>query len=177
MPPIEPHSFRERLLPPWWYWTIALLWALTLGTAYGYALGAVVGVAVGLAALALASLGLVQVAAVVTVSDQGLSAGRSVLPWESIGAVDSLDALAARHTRGVGADSRAFVLLRGWVATAVTVEVVDPQDPTPYWYVSTRHPEQLAAALAVNSIDPLVHPSPNNDMARSTTPPTAEREK
>jgi hypothetical protein len=29
----------------------------------------------------------------------------------------------------------------------VRVEVVDPQDPTPYWLVSTRRPDDLARAL------------------------------
>ena len=29
----------------------------------------------------------------------------------------------------------------------------DPADPTPYWIVSTRHPEALAAAIAGNPVD------------------------
>jgi hypothetical protein len=40
------------------------------------------------------------------------------------------------------------MLLRSYVRTAVRIEVVDPQDPHPYLYLSSRHPEQLAAALA-----------------------------
>jgi hypothetical protein len=27
------------------------------------------------------------------------------------------------------------------------VDVTDPTDPTPYWYVATRQPQQLASAL------------------------------
>jgi hypothetical protein len=42
---------------------------------------------------------------------------------------------------------RAFMLLRGYVPTAVRVEVSDPDDPTPYLYLSTRRPEQLARVL------------------------------
>jgi hypothetical protein len=41
----------------------------------------------------------------------------------------------------------AYHLIRGWVATAVLVDVTDPNDRTPYWYVATRHPEKLAAAI------------------------------
>jgi hypothetical protein len=40
------------------------------------------------------------------------------------------------------------MLLRSYVKTAVRVEVVDPQDPHPYLYLSSRHPERLAAAFA-----------------------------
>ncbi len=29
----------------------------------------------------------------------------------------------------------------------VWIHVTDEQDPTPYWLISTRHPEQLVAAL------------------------------
>ncbi len=40
------------------------------------------------------------------------------------------------------------MVLRGYVPTAVRVEVTDPQDPTPYVYLSTRHPQRLVEALA-----------------------------
>jgi hypothetical protein len=33
------------------------------------------------------------------------------------------------------------------VGPVVRIEVLDPDDPTPYWVVSTRHPERLIAAL------------------------------
>jgi Protein of unknown function (DUF3093) len=29
----------------------------------------------------------------------------------------------------------------------VKIEITDPADRTPYWLASTRHPDQLAAAL------------------------------
>jgi hypothetical protein len=58
-----------------------------------------------------------------------------------------LDADAARRVRGVDADPRAFLYLRGWVPTAVRLDLNDPSDPAPYWYVSTRRPEELAVAL------------------------------
>ena len=40
------------------------------------------------------------------------------------------------------------MLLRSYVPTALRVEVTDPEDPTPYVYLSTREPQALAAALA-----------------------------
>lgn len=146
---MTPHadSFRERLTAPWWSWVLAFFWALTLAIAYGSAITTPVGVMVGVASFGLASLGLARVATVVTVSGGGLTAGRARLPWAAIGEVNVLDATEARRRRGTDADSRAFLLLRGWVPTAVTVAVVDPLDPTPYWYVSSRAPERLASAL------------------------------
>ncbi len=77
-PPPTPSSFRERLTTPWWAWVVACFWALTLAIAYGYAIATPIGVVVGVAAFALASLGLAQVATVVTVSEAGLTAGRAM---------------------------------------------------------------------------------------------------
>jgi hypothetical protein len=39
------------------------------------------------------------------------------------------------------------MLLRSYVPTAVRIEITDPEDPTPYVYLSTRDPQALAAAL------------------------------
>jgi hypothetical protein len=33
------------------------------------------------------------------------------------------------------------------VRGGVRVDVADPDDPTPYWLVSSRHPDKLAEAL------------------------------
>jgi hypothetical protein len=34
------------------------------------------------------------------------------------------------------------------VSPVVKVELTDPQDPTPYWLVSTRRPERVVEAIA-----------------------------
>ena len=38
-------------------------------------------------------------------------------------------------------------MLRPYIRTAVEITLDDPEDPVPYWLVSTRHPQQLAEAL------------------------------
>jgi hypothetical protein len=83
----------------------------------------------------------------VVVDERGLLAGSARLPWSAIGAVEALDAEAAAALRTRDADPRAHLALRGYVTTAVRVDVADEADPTPYWYVSTRHPAALAEAL------------------------------
>ncbi|MCB1279909.1 MAG: DUF3093 domain-containing protein, partial [Salinibacterium sp.] len=50
--------------------------------------------------------------------------------------------------RGRNLDARAWLLIRGWVGPVVKVENTDPDDPTPYWLVSSRKPEELASALS-----------------------------
>jgi hypothetical protein len=69
------------------------------------------------------------------------------LPVRFIDDAIPLDAAGKRELMGVSADPLAFVVQRPWMGTAVQVILNDPADPTPYWLVSTRHPERLAEAL------------------------------
>lgn len=76
-----------------------------------------------------------------------LVAGAARIPVEALGEAMVLDREQAMAWRTYKADPRAFMLLRSYVPTALRVEVTDPQDPTPYVYLSTRSPQRLAAAL------------------------------
>ena len=68
-----------------------------------------------------------------------------------LGAVQALDAEGARRAAGVEADARAYLLLRPYRKRAVRVEVSDPADPTPYWLLSSRRPDDLAEVLRTSS--------------------------
>lgn len=140
-------GYDERLWAPWWLWLIAALFALSVALAYGFPLGTGWGLVAGLVAGGVAAWGLVASAARVRVAGGVLHAGRARLPLSAAGLVVPLDAEQARRLRGPEADPAAYTLIRGWVPTGVRVDVDDPADFTPYWYVSTRRPEALAAAL------------------------------
>ncbi len=139
--------YRERLTPPWWGWLLAPFWASTLGIAYGYAINAAVGWTVGLGLTAIALFAIWRMSAVVELTTSTLRAGRATLPLGVVQSAIPLDAASARLQRGTEADPRAYVLLRGWVSSAVIVKFDDPLDPTPYWYVSSRRPEVLADTI------------------------------
>jgi hypothetical protein len=76
-----------------------------------------------------------------------LIAGEAKIPVTALGEAEILDQDEARAWRTYKADTRAFMLLRAYIPTALRVEVTDPEDPTPYLYLSTREPERLAQAL------------------------------
>jgi hypothetical protein len=76
-----------------------------------------------------------------------LVAGNARIPVGALGEAEVLEGAEAVAWRSYKADPRAFMLLRSYVPTALRVEVVDPRDPTPYVYLSTRSPRRLAAAL------------------------------
>ena len=147
--PAQDPLYRERLSAPWWLWLICSAVVGTLGLAFGYPLGLPAGLAAAAVAEAAVAWVLVSAAAWVVVEPAFLVAGRARLPLRAVGAVTALDASAAALLRGRAADPSAYLLLRPWVvARAVRVDVDDAADPTPYWYVATRHPQALVAALA-----------------------------
>ncbi|MGW6652191.1 hypothetical protein AMK23_21325 [Streptomyces sp. CB02130] len=147
MQPSAP-PFDERLTAPRSWWFIAFgvgvacaLMLLPLGT-----LPMLAGLVGGTAAAALVVSG--YGSARIRVVAGSLVAGEARIPLSALGEPEVLDAEEARAWRTHKADARAFMLLRGYVGTAVRVEVTDPEDPTPYVYLSTRDPRGLAAALS-----------------------------
>lgn len=139
--------FRERLWPSLPVIGFAALIAVSFGIAFDHAYGWDVGVAVLLITGVGATVALVATAPLLRVDARGLQAGVAVLPWEAMGRVRALDRDATRQASGPRAHRAAFFLLRGWLPESVIIEVVDAQDPHPYWHVSTRRRDDLVAAL------------------------------
>lgn len=83
----------------------------------------------------------------ITVTDDEFIAGGARMPRALIGTVKKYYEPESTLERGQRLDARAWLLIRGWVKPVVKVENLDPKDPTPYWLVSSRHPEKLQAAL------------------------------
>jgi hypothetical protein len=159
--------YAERLTAPWWLWLVSTVVAATLGFAFGVPLGVPVGIATWVVAQALVAYVLISAAALVALTPDGLVAGRATLPYAVMGAVAELDDRAAAALRGRDADPRAYLLLRPWISRAVRVDLEDPRDPAPYWYVSTRRGAVVATALeqaragAGQGPGPAVRSSPN----------------
>jgi hypothetical protein len=144
----SPTHYRERLTVPIRWWAqgtmlVASLWLAVIVAVPGAVAWTVTGAAVALMAALFLSYG----AALVCVEDGWFRAGRARVELRFVGDVVPLDAEATRLVAGRDADARAYLLLRPYRKKAVKVSLGDPADPTPYWLVSTRRPEELAAAL------------------------------
>ncbi|USQ83947.1 DUF3093 domain-containing protein [Streptomyces phaeoluteigriseus] len=139
--------YDERLTAPrsWWFisFLVGVAFALIL-LPFGTLplLGGLVG-GTAVAAVAASSYGSMRIRVV----GDSLIAGEAKIPVAALGEAQVLDAEEARAWRTYKADTRAFLLLRAYIPTALRVEVTDPADPTPYLYLSTREPQRLAEAL------------------------------
>lgn len=144
--------YRERLWVPWWWWPLGLgvaaliakevdMGVRTLPPWLPYlVLGAV---AVGV----LLWLGRVEVRVIQTGPDVELWAGQAHLPASVVSRSAEIPRTAKSAALGRQLDPAAFVLHRGWVGPLVLLVLDDPDDPTPYWLVSARHPERVLSAL------------------------------
>jgi hypothetical protein len=140
--------YGERLRVPLVWWLIPAAASVSVWLAVQHVYGPRVSIPVTVAVLVSSAGGLLAYGrAVVAVEGDAFRAGRARLPLWAVGSVDPLDADQARRARGPQADPRAFMLVRGYVGPMVRVVVEDPADPVPYWLVSTRRPDRLAAAL------------------------------
>ncbi|MFE5616169.1 DUF3093 domain-containing protein [Streptomyces sp. NPDC056470] len=145
--PTAAPRFDERLTAPGSWWVITVLLALSGGLVM-FPLGTVATLGGLIAAGALAAVGVSSYgSARIRVVAGSLVAGDARIPVSALGAPEVLDAEEARAWRTFKADPRAFMLLRSYVPGAVRIEVTDPEDPTPYVYLSSRDPEGLAAAV------------------------------
>lgn len=138
--------YRERLSPSLWVIVsaavaapMAALVVAPIDTTLALVAGALVGVAI-VAVLIAGS-------PVVEVRDGVLTAGRAHIDIGFTGEVTVLTGEEARHARGPGLQPRSWHLIRGGIDGVVMVAITDPDDPAPFWVLSTRTPDRLAAAV------------------------------
>lgn len=84
----------------------------------------------------------------IRVSPEFVAVGRAQISREYVGKVAAVSSEQSFAERGHLLDANAFTSIQGSIKTMVKVEITDPQDPTPYWLFTTRHPEELVSALS-----------------------------
>jgi hypothetical protein len=144
--------YRERLWVPLWWWPLGFGLAALIATEVNMGVRtlpnwlpfAVLSV---VAAGALLWLGRAEVR--VTEQDDAVElwAGQAHLPATVISRSAEIPASAKSAALGRQLDPAAFVAHRAWVGPMLLAVLDDPDDPTPYWLVSTRHPERVLSAL------------------------------
>ncbi|MET1051051.1 MAG: DUF3093 domain-containing protein [Mycetocola sp.] len=138
--------YRERLWPAPWI-LIATALVIPASVLVLAPISVIAGIATAIilygGCVALFILG----APTITVDDGMLRAGRASIPLSQLGEPTAFTGAEATLERGQRLDVRAWLLIRGAIDAVVTVPVTDPGDPTPYWLLSTRHPQELAAAI------------------------------
>ena len=148
--PTEPIVYRERVRPNLGTFiaVATLLPAVTLvSEPFDYR----IGIAIGLLLVLSIWAALYLLAPVIQLSSSHLTVGRATIPRSFLGDIQEISKDQIFSERGPNLDPAAYKVFQGTVKTALKVTVNDPDDPTPYWIISTRKPGQLASLLRAKS--------------------------
>lgn len=143
-----PH-YRERLTPAFWVFlsTALVIPASIIVFAPIAGPGVLIGIGVGLVLYAGVVVALLATSPVIEVGADTLRVGRARIPLALLGELEAFRGAEASAERGRRLDARAWLCIRGWIDPVVKMRIADPQDPTPYWLVSTRRPGDLIDAV------------------------------
>jgi len=153
--------YRERLRVPWWWWLPGLGLAGLIAFEVNMGVRALpnwvpFAVLLPVAAVVLLWFGKTEVSVVgahVTSGEGGSAGGTELwvgaahLPVSVIARSAEVPKTAKSAALGRQLDPAAYVVHRAWVGPMVLLILDDPDDPTPYWLVSCRHPDRVLAAL------------------------------
>jgi hypothetical protein len=140
---------------PWWWWPLGFALAALIAFEVNLGVAALPGwlpfaTLFTVAAATLLWLGRVEIR-VTAGSAPGdgveLWAGQAHLPVTVIARSAEIPRSAKSAALGRQLDPGAYVLHRAWVGPMILLVLDDPDDPTPYWLVSCRHPERVLSAL------------------------------
>jgi hypothetical protein len=137
-------QYREALRPPLWWYAVGLVVAGLIAAEFhigGIALTDWLsfGILLPLSVVIVWSLG----RGALEISDGELRIRGAHIPLTDISGAVALDAETLRRVVGREGDPAAFVSIRPWIGPGVQLWVDDPEDPTPYWVVSSRHPQRI----------------------------------
>jgi Protein of unknown function (DUF3093) len=138
--------YREKLWPNAWIWIIAA-GVSAAGILVFAPISMAAGYTAALVLFAIIAVLLVLSTPVIMVTADTLTVGRATIERRFIGAVQHFEAGEATAERGTRLNGLAYLCIRGWIDPVVKIGITDPADRTPYWLTSTRHPDQLTAAL------------------------------
>jgi Protein of unknown function (DUF3093) len=146
-----PVRFDERLRTPWWWYLAALFIGALLAGEFGVADKALTlwlpfAILLPGSLIIVWSMGRNRVS---VIGDE-LRVNEAHLPLDVIASGVALDATTLRRLVGRHGDPASFVAIRAWVGPGIQIILDDPDDPTPYWVISTRRPHELLEALLVS---------------------------
>lgn len=139
-------NYRERVLPSAPNLALPILLFLSVLTVM-IPINIDFAIPVALIISAVFVIVLVSASPVIEVSNETLKAKNAVIERKFLGEVTVIPKTEVFEELGQKLDARAWLAIQASVKGLVKVEITDPQDPTPYWLISTRNPEVLAKAL------------------------------
>jgi hypothetical protein len=140
--------YRERLRTPIWWYPLGIGVAAVLAAEFHIADQRLTdwipwGVLLPFAVIIVWFLG----RSTLEIGDGELRVRDAHVALKYISGAVRLDDRSLRRLVGRDGDPAAFVSIRPWIGPGVQLLLDDADDPTPYWVISTRHPEEVVRLL------------------------------
>ena len=139
--------FREVLRPP--IWVLAFIYFLFLSIVLS--VWAALDNRATLVTLALSTIALIWISismtSEITFDGEVLRIDKANIDRKYLGKATVLDKNAMRLLRTRDADPAAYLAIKFWEPRGLRIELNDPRDKTPYWLVTSKRGEEIAALL------------------------------
>lgn len=139
--------FKEVLRPP--IWVLAFIYFLFLSIVLS--IWAVFDNRVTFATLAISTIALIWIAIAmkseITFDGDILRIDQAKIERKYLGQVTVLDRTAMRLLRTRDADPAAYLAIKFWEPQGLRIDLNDPRDKTPYWLITSKRGEEIAALL------------------------------
>ncbi len=140
-------QYREWLVPSFASFVTASLLLPSFFLVF-LPINALVGLMTGLAATLAIWAGMLSSSAHISIVNDELIVAKAHIPIKYLATPKEIAPENRFFERGPNLDSRAFVRFQLGIKGLIRIENLDENDPTPYWLISTRHPERLALAIS-----------------------------
>ena len=139
--------FREVLRPP--IWVLAFIYFLFLSIVLS--VWAALDNRATLVTLTLSTIALIWISismtSEITFDGEVLRIDKANIELNYLGKVTVLDKTAMRLLRTRDADPAAYLAIKFWEPRGLRIELNDARDKTPYWLVTSKRGEEIAALL------------------------------
>ncbi|MFM6841077.1 MAG: DUF3093 domain-containing protein [Candidatus Planktophila sp.] len=140
-------AFREVIRPPIWLIAFIYFMLFSLVIAIWAAFDNNAAINAFAISIVLGAVAIYRMTSTIEIKDGELHIGKAHIPVQYLSDVEIIAQKDFSFQRTRGADPAAYFATTFWVSEGVKVKVTDQRDPTPYWLISTKKAEQLAAAL------------------------------
>jgi len=140
-------TFREVLRPP--IWVLAFIYFLFISVVIS--VWAALDNRATLVTLAISTIALIWISITMTseITFDGnlLKIDKANIEIKYLGKVTVLDKTAMRLLRTRDADPAAYLAIKFWEPKGLRIDLNDPRDKTPYWLITSKRGEEIAALL------------------------------
>lgn len=140
-------TFKEVLRPP--IWVLAFIYFLLLSLVIAF--WAAFDNRTAFISFLMATVAIIYIAiamrSTISIDGQELRIDQAHIELKYLGGVEQLTSSQMRLLRTRDADPAAYLAIKFWLSTGVKITISDPRDPTPYWLVTSKRGDQIAALL------------------------------